>query len=154
MWHSSKDLITGCFCLSSAKMSGARSLAFARVSAPDFATHLLVSHAAVFVSARNVTQHSSPKAKRQGVGGGEGGECCWPEKNDCVWAKTSNLRACRTNIKLPWSKADSSPVISAIQPFPSGARDVIGRGKTPCSWRARYAKTTGDGSGSQVKRRT
>lgn len=46
-------------------MSGTRSLAFARVFAPDFATHLLVSHAAVFASARKVTQHSSPKG--QGV---------------------------------------------------------------------------------------
>ena len=52
-------------------MSGTRSLAFARVFAPDFATHLLVSHAAVFASARKVTQHSSPKG--QGVGGGGGG---------------------------------------------------------------------------------
>ena len=49
-------------------MSGTRSLAFARVFAPDFATHLLVSHAAVLASARKVTQHSSPKG--QGVGGG------------------------------------------------------------------------------------
>ena len=54
--------------MSSATMSGTRSLAFARVFAPDFATHLLVSHAAVFASARKVTQHSSPKG--QGVGGG------------------------------------------------------------------------------------
>ena len=52
--------------MSSATMSGTRSLAFARVFAPDFATHLLVSHAAVFASARKVTQHSSPKG--QGVG--------------------------------------------------------------------------------------
>ena len=56
--------------MSSATMSGTRSLAFARVFAPDFATHLLVSHAAVFASARKVTQHSSPKG--QGVGGGGG----------------------------------------------------------------------------------
>ena len=56
--------------MSSATMSGTRSLAFARVFAPDFATHLLVSHAAVFASAGKVTQHSSPKG--QGVGGGGG----------------------------------------------------------------------------------
>lgn len=52
--------------MSSATMSGTRSLAFARVFAPDFATHLLVSHAAVFASARKLTQNSSPKG--QGVG--------------------------------------------------------------------------------------
>ena len=76
------------------------------------------------------------------------------QRKTSVWARSSNLRACQTNNKLLWSKADSSPVTSIIKPFPSGVRDVIGRGKTPCCCRARHAKTTGDGSGSQFKRRT
>ena len=64
-------------------MSGTRSLAFARVFAPDFATHLLVSHAAVFALARKVTQHSSPKG--QGVGGGGGGRSVVDQRKTTVF---------------------------------------------------------------------
>ena len=69
-----KACVTGGFCLPSAKMGGARSLAFTRVFAPDL-LHICLSP----------TQQSPPKGK--GEWGRE--ERCWPDKNDCVWAETA-----------------------------------------------------------------
>ena len=95
------------------------------------ATHLLVSHAAGFVSSRN-----TPPQRGRGSGGGRS-----------VVDQTKT-----TVFELKTQRLTHPSRLS--QPFPSAARDVMGRRKTPCSRRARYAKTTGDEPGSQVKRRT
>ena len=95
-----KACVTGGFCLSSATMSGARSLAFTRVFAPGL-LHICLSRTQPFLS-----RHATLLPKGEGKWGRE--ECCWPDKNDCVWAET--------NQKLLWSKADSSQ--SSFTTFP------------------------------------
>ena len=101
-----KACVTGGFCLPSAKMGGARSLAFTRVFAPDL-LHICLSRTQPFLS-----RHATVPPKGKGEWGRE--ERCWPDKNDCVWAET--LRARWTNQKLLWSKADSSQ--SSLSNFP------------------------------------
>ena len=121
-----KACVTGGFCLPSAKMGGARSLAFTRVFAPDL-LHICLSPTQPFLS-----RHATIPPKGEG-GVGEGGALLTRQKRLCL-RLTHLSRLSQTS--------------------PSAARDVMGRRKMPCSRRARCAKTTGDEPGSQVKRRT
>ena len=137
-----KACVTGGFCLPSAKMGGARSLAFTRVFAPDL-LHICLSPTQPFLS-----RHATIPPKGEG-GVGEGGALLTKQKRlclswDCVFAE--QIRS--------YSGQRLTHLSRLSQTSPSAARDVMGRRKTPCSRRARCAKTTGDEPGSQVKRRT
>ena len=143
MWHSSKSLRNWRF-LFVQRENEWRSFTclYARFRT-WLATYLLVSHAAVFVSSRN----TPPQRGR----GSEGGRSVVNQTKTTVF----ELKLCVLAEQIrSYSGQRLTHPSRFSQPSPSAARDVMGRRKTPCSRRARYAKTTGDEPGSQVKRRT
>ena len=145
MWHSLKSLRNRRF-LFTQRENGRRSFTCLHARFRTWlATHLLVSHAAVFVSSRN-----NPPQRGRGSGGGRS---VVDQTKTTVFELRLIICVLAEQIRSYSGQRLTHPS-RLSQTSPSAARDVMGRRKTPCSRRVRCAKTTGDEPGSQVKRRT